>query len=125
MHSADSGTSSEEEDTILPHDSEADNYDRDDDEPFSDKDDDNNKKGVRGPTKMIQLIKNRCKGKISLEHNRYGHIIKEEGINYQSYLGVLARREIPLCFRNWRIVPQKYKDSAWFLITVKHLTFSV
>ena len=121
MNSPDNGTSSEDEDISLPLDPEADNYDRDDDEPFSDKEDD--KKSVRGPTKMIKLIKNRCKGKISLEHNKYGQIIKDEGINYQSYLGVLARREIPLCFRKCRLVPQKYKDSAWFQVTVIHLTF--
>ena len=108
-----------EDDGELGQSREVEEYNIDDDEPFTDEEDNNKKKGVRGVTKMLDIIKNRSKGeKFTLSRNKQGQLICKNGIKYQSYLGVLARREVPICYTDWLKVPDRYKDSIWFKIQV-------
>ena len=108
-----------EDDGELGQSREVEEYNIDDDEPFTDEEDNNKKKGVRGVTKMLDIIKNRSKGeKFTLSRNKQGQLIYKNGIKYQGYLGVLARRKVPICYTDWLKVPDRYKDSIWFKIQV-------
>ena len=51
-----------EDDGELGQSREVEEYNIDDDEPFTDEEDNKKKKGVRGVTKMLDIIKNRSKG---------------------------------------------------------------
>ena len=78
------------------------------------------RKGARGATQMKNVIKNRSKGKLGkIEYNDKGQPYDEENINFQSYLGVLARSHIPISMKNWNEVDQETKEHIWHIANVR------
>lgn len=77
------------------------------------------RKGARGATQMKKVIKNRSKGKLGkIEYNELGQPYEEENINFQSFLGVLARSHIPITAKNWDEVDDEIKQHIWHIANV-------
>ena len=73
----------------------------------------------RGPTIMPDLVKSRAEGKKrTVMFNSNGHPLGEAGKKLQSFLGSLARRNVPIDIQDWKHVPVATKKNLWDMITV-------
>ncbi|KAL5547332.1 hypothetical protein UlMin_007019, partial [Ulmus minor] len=76
---------------------------------------------VRGATYMPRVLKKRLLGeRVKVVFNSRGQPVGENGVELQSYIGVLARQTIPLTFREWREVPKELKEKIWEEIQVSY-----
>ena len=82
----------------------------------------------RGPTVMANLVRERAEGKKrTVMFNANGHPVGDSGIKLQSFLGTLARSNIPIDIQNWKNVPDAIKNNLWdeimemLLITFKFI----
>ncbi|KAL5547333.1 hypothetical protein UlMin_007020, partial [Ulmus minor] len=83
----------------------------------------NKRRGVRGATYMPRVLKKRLLGeRVKVVFNSRGQAVGENGIELQSYIGVLTRQTIPLTFREWRKVPKELKEKIWEEI---HISYDV
>ena len=66
--------------------------------------------GKRGPTQLEKLIKDRAKGalKITVLFNKRGKVIGP--LQFQSFLGSLARAHIPITIAKWSGVSDQLKQ---------------
>ena len=73
----------------------------------------------RGRTVMKKIIRRRNLGiKTQVKWNRNGQPIEEEAHLLIGFIGVVARKNIPITTKDWRYVPQKTCDSVWLEILV-------
>lgn len=76
-------------------------------------------KSTRGSVSLSRLSKRRVKGiKEEVEFNKNGQPIGKIAIEMQSYIGVLARKEIKISYKKWKLVPKEVKDTIWELVNV-------
>ena len=67
-------------------------------------------KRKRGPTTMPRVVKARSHGEVKeATYNRRGQSLGEVNTEMQSYLGVIARTNVPINFKNWLSVPEELK----------------
>ncbi|KAL5554598.1 hypothetical protein UlMin_041999 [Ulmus minor] len=72
------------------------------------------KKQPRGPTYMPKVIRKKIQGeRMPVSINRRGQFVGHNGTELQSYLGVLARQNVPISFPSWPKVSRELKDKIW------------
>lgn len=57
-------------------------------------------------------------GNIVLRYNRYDVPVGLDAIALSTFLGVLARVSVPIIYKDWRLVPDKYKEALWSFVQV-------
>lgn len=57
-------------------------------------------------------------GKIVVRYNRYGVHVGPEATALSTFLRVLARVSVPIIFKDWRLVPDNYKEALWSFVQV-------
>ncbi|KAL8541245.1 hypothetical protein ACS0TY_002483 [Phlomoides rotata] len=67
----------------------------------------------RGPTHMHRLAMLKNNEKKLVVFNDRGQPTGTNGTEMQSYIGVLARRNIKIAYREWKDVPMSDKDTIW------------
>ena len=81
------------------------------------------RKGGRGQTLMKSIVRKRSKGiKTKVEYNAKNQGVGKGAINYQSYLGVLAKSMVPISIETWHKVPASTKDKIWNVVMVNSFT---
>ena len=65
------------------------------------------------------IIRNWSRGiKLLIDYNADGIYVGESYVHITSYLGVLARTQVPIRYNTWRDVPVQLKDKLWDSIEV-------
>ena len=65
------------------------------------------------------IIRNQSRGiKLLIKYNSAGIFVGEYFVHLTSYLGVLARTQVPIRYNTWRDVPIQFKDKLWDCIKV-------
>ena len=68
------------------------------------------------------VIKNRSKGIILLiKYKQDGIFVGDTSVHLTSYLGVLARKMVPIRYKDWQDVPIQLKEKLWDSIEVIYL----
>ena len=65
----------------------------------------------RGKTMKYMIIRNRSREiNLLIDYNADGIYVGESFVDITSYLGVLARTQVPIRYNTWRDVPVQLKD---------------
>ena len=85
-----------------------------------------NKRKDRGSTTLPDVIKDRSSGvQKAIDYNENGQLIGNNSIKCSSYLGVLARTMILICYKDWFEVLAELKEKFWSCVevskTLKHV----
>ena len=65
----------------------------------------------RGKTMKYTIIRNWSRGiKLLIDYNADGIYVGESYVHITSYLGVLARTQVPIRYNTWQDVPVQLKD---------------
>ena len=84
------------------------------------KQNENEKKGVRGRTRLKNVIENRSKGiREKIQYDEKGQEVEEENISFHSFLGITAREVVPINVSDWRKVSKKIKARLWHVVNVR------
>ncbi|GMQ07389.1 hypothetical protein CsSME_00051595 [Camellia sinensis var. sinensis] len=82
-----------------------------------------NKRKGRGSTTLPNVIKDRSSSvRKAIDYNENGQLIGYNSIKCSSYLGVLARTMILICYKDWFEVPAELKEKLWSCV---ELTYKV
>ncbi|KAI3948477.1 hypothetical protein MKW98_019227 [Papaver atlanticum] len=83
------------------------------------------KRVPHGPTRMasLGLIEDKTKkpDKATVSFNNKDHPIGDTHVQLASVLGVLVRRNIPLTFKDWRVVPKEAKANVWKIVQMRFI----
>lgn len=71
----------------------------------------------------MQVIPTGEKNRQSLEWNERGQPVGEVSKRFSSTVGVIVRENIPINIISWHEVKIGTKNSAWGLLTVRHVCF--
>lgn len=77
----------------------------------------------RGPVTMHKIIRRKMLGERHLvSFNEKGQPYGKAATEMESYIGVLARSKVPICYASWLIVPTERKNKIWKCVEVKQIT---
>lgn len=77
---------------------------------------------TRGNVCLTELAKRKAKGiKEVVEFNVRGQPIGRVAAEMQSYIGLLARQEVKISYKTWKMVPKEVKDIIWEHVNVSML----
>ncbi|KAH6833591.1 hypothetical protein C2S53_005395 [Perilla frutescens var. hirtella] len=78
-------------------------------------------KSTRGNVNLGRLSSRRVKGiKQVVDFNKHGQPIGQVGTEMQSYIGMLARKEVKITYKSWKVVPNEVKDTIWELVNLAY-----
>ena len=76
-------------------------------------------KKLRGLTEMKDVIRAQSLGhKLDVAWNAKGQPINPGRSKFVQFIGVVARREVPISYHSWKAVPQVMKEAIWEEIEV-------
>ena len=68
----------------------------------------------RGVSVLNEVVSSSSKGvKLPVGWNSRGQPVDPNKAKFVSYIGVVARRTVPITYDNWRKVPDTLKDTIW------------
>jgi hypothetical protein len=82
-------------------------------------------RGKRGASQMYKvLVKKAVNKKVRVRYNSRGNPCGETRPNLQSYIGMLARKMVPINIDSWTKVPGDLKEKLWQDIQVERICCS-
>ncbi|XP_026421850.1 uncharacterized protein LOC113317958 [Papaver somniferum] len=83
------------------------------------------KRVPRGPTRMASLgiteDKTKKPDKATVIFNSKDQPIGDPSVQLASVLGVLVRRNSPLTFKDWRVIPKEAKNNVWKIFQMRFI----
>lgn len=76
-------------------------------------------RSTRGKVQLNKLLLRRARGIIQeVEFNKHGHPFGPVASEMQSYIGLLARQEVKISYKSWKLVPNEVKEFIWESVNV-------
>lgn len=78
-------------------------------------------RSTRGKVQLNKLFKRRARGIVQeVEFNKHGQPVGPVASEMQSYIGLLARKEVKISYKSWKQVPQEVKDNIWESVNLSY-----
>jgi hypothetical protein len=71
------------------------------------------KRKLRGPVKCVKLVERHSKAKLPVEVDKEGNPKGDNAKDLSSFMGLLIRTNVPITYKDWRLVPMEIKMRMW------------